>query len=1048
MNRDIPHSTNIWLRGLALALCFLGAILLPHLSHAQTTTAAQVDVVFVMDTSGSMDDEFAVLCNEIPAVVRNLENRSVKVNYTVLGITETRDCATRSVAAETPGLTVDHQEDWGPAIRDISGAWAWKPGYIRLIVPMSDEGPQDGNPCEDPGPDRDVVNQAILAAQSNHVRVAPILGTIEDPAHAACTHEMFKALVHGFGTLYTETKGTSEDLADFLFLIIGGVADDQDGDGIPDADDPYPFDACKPDAQLVCYPRQVCGISNTPHWDDDYDREPDEESENGRDDDGDGMIDEDVGGPNCPFPPQSCGVNSHRGFDDDADAQIDEETENKTDDDGDGYIDEDVACACPPGQTQTTATKGVDDDHDYRVDEEIPNGRDDDGDGCIDEDVGDAQMAEIKGRTVEHPGDGRVLVVPAVALVGSQRVQVSADGVFSLPVAAPGDYEVIVEAAGFAPALRYELKVEQGEVVDLGELNFVRTSYLDQLEAKINQMEARYPLSQAAARDYLRDLRSNRPILGFEEEAVRRLLLYSRFVSAQEGDASEQAQRVYRVFFEQGKIMIDTLTGWGIGAFLREFAILPELSPVVRENLPLMQGYYAQEMAIQVAELVGDQTVGEQMVDLYTKFFAGQIKGDPLELAGPAYNTTIDVRLQAAVALSRNGAFHPGTFATAETKMDELAWDRTHTTNVWRELDSAEEVFRSWRDTLYAEASLVAALVTLPSPILNQGAGLVMLAATGMNGIDDVSAADRKTDQILGRLYRQLPSFAGRGLRVAYDTQMPISRTTRTRLRIRLRSPAYLQVIDPLGRRIGATAADGIALEVPGSAYIGPKTEPQHVMIGNVLPGRYTIQLVGSGYGKVTVDVEATLDDEASNATPDVSVQTLEAQIVPGARLVSFVSISEDSNGTLLVLPPSALQLSPEQQIAPTPGDKTLLYLVPLLGLIVAVVAGGWLVGHGRSARPKANLSISAGPGIGRRFVLTGSPTSIGREQGNSVTLDDDLVSRRHAVIRRAGATYTIEDLDSTTGTFVNHQRISRAVLHDGDEIGIGETLLTFRTKL
>jgi pSer/pThr/pTyr-binding forkhead associated (FHA) protein len=54
------------------------------------------------------------------------------------------------------------------------------------------------------------------------------------------------------------------------------------------------------------------------------------------------------------------------------------------------------------------------------------------------------------------------------------------------------------------------------------------------------------------------------------------------------------------------------------------------------------------------------------------------------------------------------------------------------------------------------------------------------------------------------------------------------------------------------------------------------------------------------------------------------------------------------------------------------------------------------------------------------------------------------MVSRRHAVLKREGANYVLEDAGSTSGTFVNDQRIQRHVLASGDVIRLGKTLFTY----
>ena len=88
-----------------------------------------------------------------------------------------------------------------------------------------------------------------------------------------------------------------------------------------------------------------------------------------------------------------------------------------------------------------------------------------------------------------------------------------------------------------------------------------------------------------------------------------------------------------------------------------------------------------------------------------------------------------------------------------------------------------------------------------------------------------------------------------------------------------------------------------------------------------------------------------------------------------------------------------------------------------------------------------ASLVITEGPLKGRRLEV-GSALVLGR--GNAdVIIPDGLISRRHAVIRAAGATFEIEDLDSLNGTWVNGSRIeSPARLGPGDLVRIGSTAI------
>lgn len=77
-------------------------------------------------------------------------------------------------------------------------------------------------------------------------------------------------------------------------------------------------------------------------------------------------------------------------------------------------------------------------------------------------------------------------------------------------------------------------------------------------------------------------------------------------------------------------------------------------------------------------------------------------------------------------------------------------------------------------------------------------------------------------------------------------------------------------------------------------------------------------------------------------------------------------------------------------------------------------------------------------------FHLQGLETTIGREPGNTVRLDSQYVSKRHALIRLSQQGYTVADLNSSNGTLVNGQRITLAVLKDGDRIELGAEALVF----
>jgi sulfur carrier protein ThiS len=90
-------------------------------------------------------------------------------------------------------------------------------------------------------------------------------------------------------------------------------------------------------------------------------------------------------------------------------------------------------------------------------------------------------------------------------------------------------------------------------------------------------------------------------------------------------------------------------------------------------------------------------------------------------------------------------------------------------------------------------------------------------------------------------------------------------------------------------------------------------------------------------------------------------------------------------------------------------------------------------------------LVVRSGGGMaGQSFQPGEGRTLVGRSPECDVFLDDVTVSRRHAELLRDADTFTIRDLGSLNGTYVNRKRIESAILEDGDEVQIGKYRLTF----
>lgn len=100
-----------------------------------------------------------------------------------------------------------------------------------------------------------------------------------------------------------------------------------------------------------------------------------------------------------------------------------------------------------------------------------------------------------------------------------------------------------------------------------------------------------------------------------------------------------------------------------------------------------------------------------------------------------------------------------------------------------------------------------------------------------------------------------------------------------------------------------------------------------------------------------------------------------------------------------------------------------------------------------RDLRPgQALLVVRRGPNAGSSFLMEEDTDamSIGREPSSDLFLDDVTVSRKHAQVRRHGRGFSVHDLQSLNGTYVNRERVEETMLALGDEIQVGKFRLLF----
>jgi hypothetical protein len=92
-------------------------------------------------------------------------------------------------------------------------------------------------------------------------------------------------------------------------------------------------------------------------------------------------------------------------------------------------------------------------------------------------------------------------------------------------------------------------------------------------------------------------------------------------------------------------------------------------------------------------------------------------------------------------------------------------------------------------------------------------------------------------------------------------------------------------------------------------------------------------------------------------------------------------------------------------------------------------------------------LQVLDGADRGRIYEEISTPVTIGREEGNTIQLNDERVSRFHLKIQEDQDKLVLTDLESTNGTKVNGEEIKLRILRYGDMITVGRSVLLFGSR-
>lgn len=91
-----------------------------------------------------------------------------------------------------------------------------------------------------------------------------------------------------------------------------------------------------------------------------------------------------------------------------------------------------------------------------------------------------------------------------------------------------------------------------------------------------------------------------------------------------------------------------------------------------------------------------------------------------------------------------------------------------------------------------------------------------------------------------------------------------------------------------------------------------------------------------------------------------------------------------------------------------------------------------------------AKIQVKFKDAVIKEMPLTQDILTIGRKEGNDLVIDNQAVSGSHARIVKEEQDFSVEDLNSLNGTFVNGKKVSKYILNNGDVILIGNHTLEY----
>ncbi len=169
----------------------------------------KVDIQFVIDTSGSMDDEWRDINSLLGSLTQSIEELGIDLDYSLLTLGQN---LTQGIYN---GQTIyAGQEDWGPGTAWVARNHSWREGAVRIIIPISDENAYRGGGSST-WEDLISVSEAGDIAKENNVTVYPFYGD-GSHRHVIINMESLAAATGGQVFYFADTTGVTNDLKNII----------------------------------------------------------------------------------------------------------------------------------------------------------------------------------------------------------------------------------------------------------------------------------------------------------------------------------------------------------------------------------------------------------------------------------------------------------------------------------------------------------------------------------------------------------------------------------------------------------------------------------------------------------------------------------------------------------------------------------------------------------------------------------------------------------------------------------------------------------------